>query len=67
VYIKALDKCVIVVRGVIANKVVELQCNFKAFKDLEDNSYLHSAYIIAVEVVKHKEYIALLILSVYSY
>jgi hypothetical protein len=66
VYVKALDKRVVVVRGVIANKAVELRCDFKAFKDLEDNSCLRSACMIAVEVAKRKEYIALLVLSVCS-
>ena len=66
VYFKALDERVVVVRGVITNKAVELRCDFEAFKDLEDNSCLRSASIIAVEVTKRKEYIALLVLSVCS-
>jgi hypothetical protein len=66
VYVKALDERVVVVRGVIADEAVELQCDFEAFKDLEDNSCLRSACIIAVKVAKRKEYIALLILSVCS-
>jgi hypothetical protein len=66
VYIEALDKRVVVVRGVIADEAVELRCDFEAFEDLEDNSCLRSACIIAVEVTKREEYIALLILSVCS-
>jgi hypothetical protein len=66
VYIEALDERVVVVGGVIANEAVELRCDFEAFEDLEDNSCLRSACMIAVEVAKREEYIALLVLSVCS-
>lgn len=65
-YVEALDERVVVVGGVIADEAVELRCNFEAFKDLKDNSCLRSACIIAVEVAKREQYIALLVLSVCS-
>jgi hypothetical protein len=66
VYVEALDERVVVVGGVIADEAVELRCNFEAFEESEDNSCLRSACMIAVEVAKRKEYIALLVLRVCS-
>lgn len=63
-FVKALDKLVVIVSGVIADEAVELWCYFKAIKGFKDNSSLRSAYIIAIEVLKRKKYITLLILSV---
>jgi hypothetical protein len=64
VLVEALDERIVVLGGVIANEAVELQCDFEVFEDLEDNSCLRSACMVAVEVAKRKEYITLLVLSV---
>jgi hypothetical protein len=64
VFVKALDKLVVIVGSVIADEVVELWCYFKAIEGFKDNSSLRSACIIAVEVLKREEYITLSILSV---
>ena len=66
VCVKAFNERVVVVGGVIADEAVELRCDFEAFENSEDNSCLRSACMIAVEVAKRKEYIALLVLSVCS-
>jgi hypothetical protein len=50
VFVEALDERVVVVGGVIADEAVELQCDFEVFEDLEDNSCLRSACMVAVEV-----------------
>lgn len=63
-FVEALDKLVVVIGGVIADEAVELWCYFEAIEDLEDNSSLRSACMIAVEVAKREKYITLLILSV---
>ena len=63
-FVKALDKLVIIVSSVIADEAVELWCYFEAIEGFKNNSSLRSACIIAVEVAKREKYITLLILSV---